>query len=519
MRRGCDYVDIFINCGVIQKGLVTVTVHNSRIDMRYSIIVVSALSLMLSCGQDVKKESPKGVVTVIFKDAPEQRCTDKVGRLNSAYESIVTYVDSEGREAGFNPRSIGLDTLDVPTYRGYAEILHLYQVCEMIPYLLIDGDTVIVTYDHDSRSKLKSLHVQGYTGLYNFPGSVPGMIHRNGYSLKTILNNNRFKAAEKYLTDPESQRKYPGVQNRFREYYVNLDSVADAHNNWRDRFSAKLDSLSETGEIGLEYSRWYKLHLLEDGYDIGLIKQSDSLLHYVTHLHKLMEYPEDNYHAFDFTGRFDFITQDTSLCTAARKALLSHYISRINNTGWSPYPSDVVNEYNEKYFRLTGDSSFSQPALEKPNVASVDGYTYDLILQDISGKSHRLDEIIKSHRGKAIYTDIWASWCGPCRREMLSSKRLRERLDSEKVIFLYISTDRSESDWKRSVKELGLENNGENYRITSEESDFLKEIKLRYIPRYLIFDKNGRLVDLDAPSPSSKEAEKKLNQVNLRKST
>lgn len=56
-------------------------------------------------------------------------------------------------------------------------------------------------------------------------------------------------------------------------------------------------------------------------------------------------------------------------------------------------------------------------------------------------------------------------------------------------------------------------------QISSVESDFLKEIKLRYIPRYLIFDKNGRLVDLDAPRPSSKEAEKKLNQVNLRKST
>ena len=93
---------------------------------------------------------------------------------------------------------------------------------------------------------------------------------------------------------------------------------------------------------------------------------------------------------------------------------------------------------------------------------------------------------------------------------MLSSKNLRERLDSEKVIFLYISTDRSESDWKRALKELDLENNGENYRITPEKSDFLKEIKLRYIPRYLIFDKNGRLVDLDAPRPSSKETEKEL---------
>ena len=118
--------------------------------------MVSTLAILWACVQEVPEVASEGVVTVIFKDAPEQRSTGKVGRLNSAYESIVTYVDSDGCEAGFNPRSIGLDTLDVPTYRGYAEILHLYQVCEEIPYLLIDGDTVIVTYDHDSRPKLKS---------------------------------------------------------------------------------------------------------------------------------------------------------------------------------------------------------------------------------------------------------------------------------------------------------------------------------------------------------------------------
>ena len=85
------------------------------------------------------------------------------------------------------------------------------------------------------------------------------------------------------------------------------------------------------------------------------------------------------------------------------------------------------------------------------------------------------------------------------------SRRLKDRLDSDGVIFMYISSDRNESDWKRAVKEYDLGDIGENYRIVSAESKFLTEIKFRYVSRYLIFDTDGRLVNLDAPRPSSSE--------------
>ncbi len=54
-----------------------------------------------------------GQVTVIFKDAPEQRSTDRIGHLNCVHGAIIAYVDSTGCEAGFNPRSIGYDTLEI----------------------------------------------------------------------------------------------------------------------------------------------------------------------------------------------------------------------------------------------------------------------------------------------------------------------------------------------------------------------------------------------------------------------
>lgn len=472
--------------------------------MRCMSLIIMII-LCLSCVGEDCVGTGAGQVTVIFKDAPEQRSTDRIGHLNCVHGAIIAYVDSTGCEAGFNPRSIGYDTLEIPTYRGYAEMIHLYQACEEIPFLLPEGDSVTVTYDQDARPVMRSLNNEEYTRLYRLPESIPGLVHRNGYSFRSILRNPRFHAAEKYLTDSVSQRKYPGLEKIFNEYHVDLDSAGNVYNNWRDRFSAKLDSLSQTGKHGREYSRWYRQTLLEDGYPVGHIKQSDSLLHYITHFHKLMGYPDVGYDSFDYTGRFDYVAQDTTLCMVARKSLLRHYIDRINDTGWVPYPNNIVNEYNEKYHDLTGDGSFLRPIIEKPNVSSIDGCTYDLVLKDITGNGLSLAEVIEKHRGKVIYMDMWASWCGPCRKEMPASRWLKERLDSDGVIFMYISSDRNESDWKRAVKEYDLGDIGENYRIVSAESKFLKEIKFRYIPRYLVFDTDGRLVNLDAPRPSSSE--------------
>lgn len=358
--------------------------YSNELVMKKMPLIVMII-LCLSCAGTDGVRTGAGHVTVIFKDAPEQRSTDRIGHLNSVHGSIIAYVDSTGREMGFNPRGIGYDTLDVPTYRGYAEIIHLYQACEEIPFLLPEGDSVMVTYDQGARPEMRSLINDEYTRLYRLPESVPGLVHRNGYSLRSILRNPRFRAAEKYLTDSVSQRKYPGLDKIFNEYYVDLDSVEIAYNNWRDRFSVKLDSLSQIGKHGREYSHWYRQTLLEDGCPVGRIKQSDSLLRYITHLHKLMGYPDEGYDSFDYTGRFDYVARDTTLCEAAWETLLRHYIDRINDTGWVPYPDDVVNEYNEKYHDLTRDSSFLRPIIEKTNVSSIDGYMYDLALQDITG--------------------------------------------------------------------------------------------------------------------------------------
>lgn len=148
-------------------------------NIRISYLLWIFIIFCFSCVGAENTETGSGQVTVIFKDAPEQRSTDRIGHLNCVHGAIIAYVDSTGCEAGFNPRSIGYDTLEIPTYRSYAEIIHLYQACEEIPFLLPEGDSVTVTYDQDARPVMRSLNNEEYTRLYRLPESIPGLVHRN----------------------------------------------------------------------------------------------------------------------------------------------------------------------------------------------------------------------------------------------------------------------------------------------------------------------------------------------------
>src|SRR5690606_18022177 len=87
---------------------------------------------------------------------------------------------------------------------------------------------------------------------------------------------------------------------------------------------------------------------------------------------------------------------------------------------------------------------------EKPESYRI--FTAKEPLMDVADKQFELAEILKRHQGKLIYLDVWASWCGPCRREMPHSKELQKEY-GDRVVFLYISCDKAEAAWKKAHAE------------------------------------------------------------------
>lgn len=131
---------------------------------------------------------------------------------------------------------------------------------------------------------------------------------------------------------------------------------------------------------------------------------------------------------------------------------------------------------------------------------------------DVRGIVYKFSDIISGLKGRFIYVDFWASWCAPCRSEFANYPALLKKTDTAKVKFVFVSIDQSKEAWLKAVMEekLGVEN---SYLLVNPSEDLLKKMNLSTIPRYHLYDKNGKLVSMDAPRAGDKEIMVLLNKL------
>jgi thiol-disulfide isomerase/thioredoxin len=122
-----------------------------------------------------------------------------------------------------------------------------------------------------------------------------------------------------------------------------------------------------------------------------------------------------------------------------------------------------------------------------------------------SGKEdeEKFNRFLESNRGmRPIYIDFWASWCGPCLREMPSSMELVDKYKG-RIAFVYLSLDDDIEAWRKALKKYNLEKPflANHFRIGSN-ADAAKLFEVNEIPRYILIDKQGNFVNLKARRPS-----------------
>ncbi len=114
-------------------------------------------------------------------------------------------------------------------------------------------------------------------------------------------------------------------------------------------------------------------------------------------------------------------------------------------------------------------------------------------------------------KGKVIYIDVWATWCGPCREQFPYAKGLEEKFkNNNRVAFLFVSVDNNKQAWKNMIKS-DLVPKG--IHILDEDQTVWKDYLLWGVPRYILIDQEGKIVDANAPQPSSGKVESLVNKL------
>ena len=155
-----------------------------------------------------------------------------------------------------------------------------------------------------------------------------------------------------------------------------------------------------------------------------------------------------------------------------------------------------INRIKEKYDRIkTLKKGSPSPSFNYP---------------DSSGKNISLESL----KGKLVYVDVWATWCGPCKAQIPFLKQLEEKYREEDIAFVSLSIDQLKniSKWKDMIVDKELE----GIQIIADKawrSKFVTDYVIEGIPRFILIDKNGNLMDPMAPRPAVYvEGEMQLNE-------
>lgn len=107
-----------------------------------------------------------------------------------------------------------------------------------------------------------------------------------------------------------------------------------------------------------------------------------------------------------------------------------------------------------------------------------------------------LDEIIANAKGKVIYIDNWATWCGPCKQEFQQASPALYAKFKDQVEFVYLCHQSDPKGYEPSIAKYKIA--GKHYFLTQQESmPVFQQLNLQGFPTYTIINKKGEIASSD----------------------
>lgn len=124
-----------------------------------------------------------------------------------------------------------------------------------------------------------------------------------------------------------------------------------------------------------------------------------------------------------------------------------------------------------------------------------------------------LEDLVKRKEfmNSVLYIDLWGTSCGPCLHEFKYASELKARYKGKQIKFIYLSVPyfhfNDEQKWKNIIKKYNLAGFHSLINVELYHNIMKREgIENPYtIPHYILIDKHGKIVELNAFKPSNKQ--------------
>ena len=183
---------------------------------------------------------------------------------------------------------------------------------------------------------------------------------------------------------------------------------------------------------------------------------------------------------------------NNALRKSVATSIMREYILNYNYANDFDGGLAIVKRATEKYEM---SPVFVEEFMKRKSTVPGSPFPAGVNLVDTNGKAVDFSQF----KGKYVYIDLWASWCGPCCKEVPHLQKLEKELRNDDVVFVSISSDKDELAWRNKMAELKMHGN----QLLDKENTLGDALNVKGIPFFVIYDKEGNLHTYGALRPST----------------
>ena len=204
---------------------------------------------------------------------------------------------------------------------------------------------------------------------------------------------------------------------------------------------------------------------------------------------------------------FSLEQEDFDAKLAEAKSTFDQLLVKYNDL--DPAFATAEKENNEQLYTTLTTNYAEQHNLLKNTAKGSDSPKFSNY-ENYKGGTSSLDDF----KGKYVYIDVWATWCGPCKQQIPFLQSLEEKYHEKNIEFVSISIDKpnAKNAWKQMIAD---KNMGGVQLFAGTDQSFANSYQISGIPRFILIDPEGKIVEANAPRPSDPNLRSIFTELGL----